>query len=136
MEYDAVMEYKANTQDERMIELEASVDAQTVLTDTTDYAKIAVAKGNNKELNKIKAMMKQLVDSVTAQAVTVAALSTNMNVGSIGTKKTTDKNKMRPGLHMYAHYKCKVYHKERNCLELDANNVKRYPGWKSVFTKK
>ena len=42
---------------------------------------------------------------------------------------------MRPGLHVCAHYKREVYHKDGNCLELEANKAKCYPGWKSVFTK-
>ena len=51
MEYAAALEYKANTQAEIIIELEASVDGQTVLTKTTNYAASAVATGTNKELN-------------------------------------------------------------------------------------
>ena len=48
-------------------------------------------------------MMDQLAASVTAQAATVATLSTNINGGSSGTGKTTDNNKSRPGLHVCAH---------------------------------
>ena len=36
---------------------------------------------------------------------------------------------------MCAHCKHKLYHKDGNCLELEANKAKRYPGWKSVLTK-
>ena len=60
MEYATAMEEKSNAQDERIIELEASVDGQTVLTKTTDYAASAVSTGTNKKLNEIRVVMKQL----------------------------------------------------------------------------
>ena len=80
-------------------------------------------------------MMKQLVASVTAQTATVANISTKMNGGSISSGKTIDRKSMRPGLHVCAHYKREVYHKDRNCLELKVNKTNLYPGWKSVFIK-
>ena len=80
-------------------------------------------------------MMKQLADSVTAQAETVATISTKMNGGSSGTGKTTDKKKARSGLHLCVHCKRKVYHKDIKCLEMESNKAKRYPGWKIVFAK-
>ena len=49
MEYDAALEEKANAQAGRIIELEASVDGQTVRSDTTDYVASPVATGTNKE---------------------------------------------------------------------------------------
>ena len=78
MEYAAALEEKANTQAKRIIELEASVDVQIVLTDTTDYASRAVATGTNKEMSNIKEMMKQFAVSVSYQADTVAILSTKL----------------------------------------------------------
>ena len=54
MEYAAALEEKSNTQAERIIELEASVDGKTVLTETTEYAASAVATGTNKEISEIK----------------------------------------------------------------------------------
>ena len=48
MYYAAALEDKSNTQADRIIELEASVDGQTVLTNTTEYAASAVATGTNK----------------------------------------------------------------------------------------
>ena len=104
------------------------MDGQTVLTDTTDYATSAVDTGTNKKMNEIKATMKQLSASVTNQAKTVETLSTNMNRDSRSYGKTTDKKKARPGLHVRAHCKREVYHKDRNCLELEANKAKRFPG--------
>ena len=65
----------------------------------------------------------------------MATLYTKTNRGSSGAGKITDKKKARPGLHMYVHCKREVYHKDGNCLELDVNKAKLYPGWKSVFTK-
>ena len=94
-----------------------------------------MATGTNKELSEIKAMMKQLAASVAAQAATVATLSTKMNGGSSGAGKTIDKKKARIGLHVCAHCKREVYHKDDNCLELEANKAKHYPGCKSFFTK-
>ena len=38
-------------------------------------------------------------------------------------------------MHVCAHCKHKVYHKDGNCLELETNKAKRYLGWKRVFTK-
>ena len=64
------------------------MDGQTVLTNTTDYAAIVVATVTNKELNKIKAMMKQLRASVTAQEATVAIIYINMSGGSRSTGNT------------------------------------------------
>ena len=84
-------------------------------------------------MKKIKAIMKQLASSVTAQAEIVATLSTKGKKGSSSSGKTTDKKKASPGLHMCAHCKRKVYHKDGNCLELEVNKAKRYPGWKIVF---
>ena len=135
MEYAAALEEKANKHDERIIELEASVDGQTVLTGTTAYVAIAVATGTNKEMSKIKAMIKQLAASVTSQATKVETLSTKMNGGIRSSGKNIYKKKARPGLHMCAHCKREVYPKDGNCLELEANKTKRYPGQKSVFTK-
>ena len=80
-------------------------------------------------------MAKQLTASVTAQAATVTTLSTKMNRGSIATGKTTDKKNSIPGLHVCVHCKREVYHKDRNCLELESNKEKRFPGWKIVFNK-
>ena len=54
MDYAAALEDKFNVQAERIIELEAIVDGQTVLTITTEYAASAVATGTNRELSKIK----------------------------------------------------------------------------------
>ena len=65
----------------------------------------------------------------------MATLSTKMNGGSRSSGKTIDKKKARPGLHVCAHCKREVYHKDGNCLELEVNKTKRYPGWKSVSTK-
>ena len=101
------------------------MDGQTILINTTEYAASAVDTGTNKELSDIKEMIKQLVASVTAQAETVATLSTTMNNGSSGAVKKVDKKKARPGLHVCAQCKRKVYHKEGNCLELEANKAKR-----------
>ena len=53
---------------------------------------------------------------------------TKINESIRGTRKTTDKNKARKGMHVCAHFKCEVYHKEGNCLQLEANKAKRYPG--------
>ena len=94
-----------------------------------------MATGTNKELSDIKVMMKQLAAYVTAQVASVATLSTKMNSGSSGARKTIYNKKARPGLHVCAHCKRKVYHKDGNCLELEANKAKRYTGWKRVFTK-
>ena len=58
MEYAAELEEKANAQAKCIIEIEAIVDGQTVLANTTNYAASAVATGTNRELNNIKAMMK------------------------------------------------------------------------------
>ena len=106
----AAIEKKSNTHAELIIELEDSVDFQTVLTDTTDYAESAVATGTNKEINEIKEMVKQVSASVIAQAETVETLSTKMNGCSSITIKTSYKNKAMPGLHVCTHCKREVYH--------------------------
>ena len=111
------------------------MDGQTFFANTIEYVASAVATGTNKELSKIKAIMKQLAASVTAQAATVSTLSTKINRDSSVSRKIIDKKKSRTGLHVCSHCKRKVYHKDRNCLELEANKAKRYPGWKSVFNK-
>ena len=79
-------------------------------------------------MSKIKAMMNQLAAYVTAQAETVANLSTKMKVGGSSSGKIIDKKKARPSLHVCAHCKRGVYHKDGNCLELEVNKAKRYPG--------
>ena len=80
-------------------------------------------------------MMKHHAASITAQAATVATLSTKMNGGSSGSGGEIDKKKARPGLHVCAHFKRKVYYKDGNFLKLEANKSKRYPRCQSVFTK-
>ena len=58
MEYAAALEEKANAQVERIIELEASVDDQTVLNKATDFVESAVTTGGaNKDLKEIRPMM-------------------------------------------------------------------------------
>ena len=76
--------------------------------------------------------MKQLTASVTAHAATLAALSIKTHSGDGGGKNTKMK-KVWPGLHVCAHCKRKVYHKDVNCLELAANKANRYTGWTSVL---
>ena len=92
------------------------MDGQIFLANTTEYVASTVAKRTNKEMSNIKAMIKQLAASVPAQAATVATLSTNMNGGSSSAGKTIDKKKARPGLHVCAHCKRKLYRNDRNFL--------------------
>ena len=76
MEYAAALEEKAHAQAERIIDLKARVDGQTVLIKATDYAASAVTTGGyNKDLKELRETTKQLMASVTAQAATLAALS-------------------------------------------------------------
>ena len=93
-EYAAALEEKSHAQAERIIELEARVDGQTALTDATDYAEKYVTMGvSKKDLNDLRVIMKQLVDSITGQAATLEALSTKTNSGGGGSGggKNTDK---------------------------------------------
>ena len=111
------------------------MDGQTILIEATYFSAIAVTMGGaNKDSKELRAMMKQLTASVTAQAATLAALSTETNSGGgDGGGKNTGKKKARLGLYMCAHCKREVYHKEGNCLELEANKAKRYTGWRSAL---
>ena len=110
------------------------MDGQTVLTKVIEYEASSVkAGGNNKELTELRAMMKKLTALVTAQAATLAALSFKTHSGGGGSKKNTRKKKASPGLHMCAHCKREVYHKDANCLELATNKAKRYTGRTSVL---
>ena len=65
MDYSVAMEDKSNAQAEHIIELEDSVDVQTVFTEDTYFAARAVSTGANKELTEIRVMMKQLEALVT-----------------------------------------------------------------------
>ena len=129
-----MLEEKANAQAQIIIELEASMDGQTVLTKATDFAASAVLTGSNKDLTEIRTMINHLEASLISQAETLADLSTKTNSGS-DVSKNTNKKKARPNFHVCAYRKREVYHKETNCLDLDTNKAKRYPGWKSVFAK-
>ena len=80
-------------------------------------------------------MIKKLATSVAAQTETVETLSTNINSSISSAGRNTDKNKARNGLYMCAHCKQEVCHKDVNCLELEENKAKCYPGWKSIFSK-
>ena len=132
MEYAAALEEKAHAKSERILELEASVDGQTVLTDAIKYVASTVTVGlKNKDL--LITMMKQLTASFTNQAATLAALSIQTHSGGDSGRKNTEMNKARPDLHVCAHCKREVYHKDRNCLEIAANESKRYTGWTSVL---
>ena len=134
MEYTAALEERAHAQAERVLELEASVDGQTFLTKATEYTASAVTVGgNNKDLKELITMMNQLTASVTAQAETLAELSVKTHSGSDGGRKNIKMKKARPGLHVCAHCKKEVYHKDGNCLELAANGAKRYTGWTRIL---
>ena len=110
------------------------MDVQTALTEATEYAASAVtAGGNNKDPKDLREMMKQLADSVTVQAATFTYLSVKTHSGGGGGRKNTEMKKAWPGLHVCAHCKRKVYHKDVNCLELAANKANRYTGWTSVL---
>ena len=59
MKYSAALEEEDHTQAERIIDIEASVDGQTVLTEATNYAASAVTTvGANKYLKEISVVMK------------------------------------------------------------------------------
>ena len=79
--------------------------------------------------------MKQLTASVTTQTSKLAALSTNKNRGGGGGGQNINKKKARPGLHVCLHFKRDLYKNEVQCLELEANQARRYIGRKSVLTK-
>ena len=117
MEYAAALEEKTHAQAERILALEASVDRQTVLTEATNYTASAVTSGgNNKDLKDLRAMIKQLTESVIAQAETLAVLSVKTHSGSSGSGdgKNTEMKKLLPGLHVCAHCKREVYRKDGN----------------------
>ena len=96
---------KAHVQAEYIIELKASVDVQTVLTESNNYTASAVKTvGSNNYLKDLRAMMKQLTDSVTNQDATLVAISISTNSGGSG-RKNTEKKKSLPGLHVCAHCK-------------------------------
>ena len=119
---------------ERIPELEASVDRKNVLTKATEYAASTVKYGGkNNDPKELRATRKQLTDSVTFHAATLVALSVKTYSGGGGGARNTQMNKARPGLHLCVQCKRDVYHKEGNCLELAANEAKRYKGWTSVF---
>ena len=106
MEYASAVEEKTHTQAESILELEASVDEQTVLTKANEYAVISVtAGGNNKDLKELRLMMKQLTASVTAQAATLTALSVMTHSCGGSGRENTKMKKSRPGLHVCAHCK-------------------------------
>ena len=115
--------------------LTANVDCYIVFAEATYYVSSVVATGGaKKELKDLRGMMKYLTASVTAQASTLASLSVKTNSSSGGGGgQNTDKKKVRPGLHMYAYCKREEYHKEGDCLELEANNSKRCVRWKRVM---
>ena len=94
IEYALALEEKDHTQAECIIELKASVDGQTVLTESTNYTETAVTTGGaKKDLKNLRATMKQLTASVTAQAATLAALYVSTNSGGGG--KNIEKKKKR-----------------------------------------
>ena len=122
MEFAAALEDKANSHAKRIIEIEASADGQTILSEGTVFSASAVTiRGANKELKEMRATMKQLTASITDQAATLTSLSTKTKSGGGSSGQNTNNNKSRPGLHVCADCKMEVYHKEVNCLELEAD---------------
>ena len=112
MEYAAALEAKAHVQTERIIDLEASVDGQTILTEAIDYTESVVTTGgSNKDPKELRVMVKELTESVTAQAATLASLSVKTNSGGGGGGQNIETKKLRPGLHVCVNYKRVVYHK-------------------------
>ena len=106
MEYAVALEELAHAQADRIIEVEASVDGQTVFTDSSNYVVSAVTMGGSKkDLKDLRAMMKKITASVTTQAAILAALYIRENSGGSGGGKNTEKKKERPGLHLCAHCK-------------------------------
>ena len=88
-------------QAERIIDIKSRVDGQTVLTKATDYATSAVTTGGaNKNLKDLRAMMKHLTDSFSAQAATLASLSVKRNNDGGGGRggENTKNKKSQPGL--------------------------------------
>ena len=113
MEYAAALQEKAHAQAEHIVEIEASVDGQTVLTESTNYAASAVTTGGaNKYLKELGEIMQQLMDSITDQAATLSALSVRTNSDGGGGGQNNKKKKERSGLHVCAHCKQEVYQKD------------------------
>ena len=90
MDYTAALEEESHAQDECILDLEASMNGQTVLTKATKYvASEVTAGGNNKYLKELRAIMKQLKALVTAQAEILADQSVKTHSGGgSGGKKT------------------------------------------------
>ena len=85
MEYAAALEKKRQAQAERIIALKASVKGQNIITNATEYVSSTVtAGGNNKDLKKMREIMKRLTDSVSAQAEKLKALSVKTHSSDSG----------------------------------------------------
>ena len=88
MECAAALVEKTHAQAERILEIESSMDGQTVLTKATEYTASTVsAGGKNNNLKELREMMNQLKALVTAQGGTLAALSVKIYSGDGGGKK-------------------------------------------------
>ena len=138
--YVAMSEYAAALE-EKMIELETVAETQSVITDTTDFAASATTSHITAEMAEMRAAAKSTAADLKKLTALVANMASNNGGGgkgggggSGGGRGGGDRRK-KGATHKCKHCKREVYHKDANCLELEANKANRYASWKSVFAE-
>ena len=125
--------------EEKVIELETVVETQSVITDTTDFAASATISNTTAEMAEMRAAAKSTAADLKKLTTLVANMASNNGGGGEGGgggRGGGGGDRRRKGApHKCKHCKREVYHKDANCLELEANKANRYASWKSVFAE-
>ena len=131
-----VMSEYAAALEEKVIELETVAETQSVITDATDFATSATTSNTTAEMAEIRAAAKSTVANLKKLTALVATMESNNGGGGGGRGGAGVGNRRKKGAtHKCKHCKREVYHKDANCLELEANKSNRYASWKSVFAE-
>ena len=136
MEYAAALAEKSAQQEGRILELEGVLNNCTTVTLPSELAAAAtVSTATTSPAATEMAAMRTQIQALTTHITTLATKSTtdggSRSSGRKGGGARLDGSFETPGTHKCVNCKKWVKHKDANCLELEANAAKRFPGWVS-----
>ena len=125
--YIAMSEY-ASALEKKMIELDTVVETQSVITDTTDFSASAKTSNTTMKMAEMRVAAKSTAADLKKLSTLVATMASTNGRGRGNQKK-------KGATHKYKHCKHEVFHKDANCLELEADKANCYASWKSMFAE-